>query len=373
VQRVIRADCGEASAYADATDGALIKSHDASRRPAGLQAAERARKENSMLHSGKCATLVIVGLASLAAQQALAAEEYTSRPSRLLATSPAGGPSDYTARLIAPTLSEALRRNVVVDNRPSVNGVLAAEITAKATPDGSTLIAGNNGTHAINPFLYKSLAYDPIKDFTPVCQLIVSGSVLVGSPKLPAKTFQELIAAAKKEPGKLNIGVPGANSQVSVEMLKSTMGIKLNNIPFKGSAPTEFAIISSEVDIAFISLPSASAHLGSGRMKGYATSVAKRSPLAPNVPTFDELGVHDFRVGQWHGLWGPAGLPDKLVRTMYTALGKFFAKPEVRDAVIARGSEIIFNSPEEFAKALKGDMDRYGRILREAGYKPGEL
>jgi tripartite-type tricarboxylate transporter receptor subunit TctC len=327
-----------------------------------------------MKHLSKLASIAILsGAAAVAVQGALAGDEFSSRPTRLLATSPAGGPSDYTARLIAPTLSEALKHNVIVDNRPSVNGVLAAELTAKAPPDGTTMIVGNNGTHAINPFLYKSLSYDPIKDFTPVCQLIFSGSVLVGSPKLPAKTFQEVVAAAKKDPGKLNIGVPGANSQVSVEMLKSVMGIQLNNVPFKGSAPTEFAIMSSEVDIAFISLPSASTHLNTGRMKAYATSVAKRSPLAPSVPTFDELGVHDFRVGQWHGLWGPAKMPDKLVRTMYTALAKFFEKPEVKESVISRGSEIIFNSPEQFAKALKNDMDRYQKILREAGFKPGEL
>jgi tripartite-type tricarboxylate transporter receptor subunit TctC len=327
-----------------------------------------------MNHPGKLTSIAILAAAAtFALHGVFAAEEFSNRPTRLIATSPAGGPSDYTARLIAPTLSDALKHNVVVDNRSSVNGVLAAEITAKATPDGSTLIVGNNGTHAINPFLYKSLAYDPIKDFTPVCQLIFSGSVLVGSPKLPAKTFQELIALAKKDPGKLNIGVPGANSQVSVEMLKSTMGIQLNNVPFKGSAPTEFAIMSNEVDIAFISLPSASAHLNSGRMKGYATSVAKRSPLAPGIPTFDELGIQDFRVGQWHGLWGPAKMPDKLVQIMYTALGKFFERNDVKEQVISRGSEVIFNSPEEFAKSLKRDMDRYQKILREAGFKPGEL
>jgi tripartite-type tricarboxylate transporter receptor subunit TctC len=301
---------------------------------------------------------------------AQSAQEDSSRPIRLLAVSPPGGPGDFVARFVAPNLAAGLKRNVVVDNRPSVNGIVASEIAAKSTPDGTTLITANNGTHAINPFLYKSLPYDPVRDFTPICQLIFSGSVLVGKPRIPQNTFQELIAFAKKEPGKLNMGVPGANAQVSVEMLKSVMGIQLNNIPFKGSSPTEIAVMSGEVDIAFLSVPSASTHLKSGRLKGFATSVAQRSPLIPNVPTFDELGVPNFRVGQWHGLLGPAKLPERFVRQAYAAMAAMFEKPEAKEAFMLRGSEIIFNSPEQFAAALKSEMERYHQILTAAGFEP---
>jgi len=294
----------------------------------------------------------------------------SARPIRLLAVSPAGGPGDFVARLIAPHLAEGLGRNVVVDNRPSVNGILASELTAKATPDGSTMVVGNNGTHAINPHLYKKLPYDPVRDFTPIAQLIFSGSVLVGSTKIPPTTFQDLVAAAKKEPGKFNIGVPGANAQVSVYMLMSVMGIDLNNVPFKGSAPTEIAVMSGEVDIAFLSLPSASTHLKSNRIKAYATSVAKRSPLIPDVPTFEELGIRNFRVGQWHGLFAPARTPDRFVRQTHAVLVKMFERQDVKETVIARGSEIMLNTPEQFAKVIRSDIARYGRILKEAGVQP---
>jgi len=313
-----------------------------------------------------CAWLVC--MAALSAFDAAAQD--STRPIRLLAVSPAGGPGDFVARLISPHLAEGLGRNVVVDNRPSVNGILASELTAKAAPDGSTMVVGNNGTHAINPHLYKNLPYDPVRDFTPIAQLIFSGSVLVGSTRIAPATFRDLIAAAKSEPGKFNIGVPGANAQVSVEMLKSMMGIELNNVPFKGSSPTEIAVMSGEVDIAFLSLPSASTHLRSNRIKAFATSVAKRSPLIPDVPTFEELGIRNFRVGQWHGLFAPAKTPDRFVRRAHAALVKMFERPDVKETVISRGSEIMLNTPEQFAQVVKADLERYGKILRAAGVQP---
>ncbi len=302
-----------------------------------------------------------------AAQPAL---DLPNRPIRLLAVSPPGGPGDFVARLVAPRLADALDRNVVVDNRASVNGILASEIAAKAAPDGTTLLVGNNGTHAVNPSLYKSLPYDALRDFTPICELVFSGSVLSANTRLPAATFQEFISAAKKQPNHFNIGVAGANAQVSVEMLKSVMGIQLNNVPFKGSAPTEIALIAGEIHVAFLSLPSASVHVKSGRIKAYATSVAKRSPLIPDVPTFDELGVRNFRVGQWHGLWGPARLPERYVRHVHAAMARMFENPEVKEVIAARGSEIMVNTPEQFANLIRSDMERYRKILRAAGVQP---
>lgn len=298
------------------------------------------------------------------------AVDLPNRPIRLLAVSPPGGPGDFVARLVAPRLADALDRNVVVDNRASVNGILASEIAAKAAPDGTTLIVGNNGTHAINPSLYRTLPYDPLRDFTPICELVFSGSVLSANLKLAPKTFHEFIAAAKKQPNQFNIGVPGANAQVSVEMLKSVMGIQLNNVPFKGSAPTEIALISGEINVSFLSLPSASVHVKSGRIKAYATSVAKRSPLIPDVPTFDELGVANFRVGQWHGLWGPARLPDRYVRHVHAAMARMFESADVKELIAARGSEIVINTPEQFAKLIRSDLERYRRILQAAGVQP---
>jgi tripartite-type tricarboxylate transporter receptor subunit TctC len=184
-----------------------------------------------------------------------AGADYPQRPIRLLTPSPPGGPSDFAARLIAPRLSEALGQNVVVDTRQSVNGVIATEIAAKSAPDGLTLAIGNNGTHVINASLYKKLPYDPVRDFVAITQMISAASVLIGSPKFAPRTFQELVAAAKKDPGKYNIGVAGAQGQITTAVLKFASGMKLNDIPYKGSAPTEIAVMSGEVELAFLSVP----------------------------------------------------------------------------------------------------------------------
>ncbi|MDB5862707.1 MAG: tripartite tricarboxylate transporter substrate binding protein, partial [Betaproteobacteria bacterium] len=170
------------------------------------------------------------------------AQDASKRPIRLLVPSPAGGPSDFAARLITVKLSEALGRNVIVDNRQSVNGILASEIAAKSPADGSTLLIGNNGTLVMNPGLYKKLPYDPLKDFAPITQLVSAGTALVATSRFAPQTFREFVAAARKDPGKINIGVAGANGAVGTEVLKQAAGIKLNNIPYKGSAPTEQAI-----------------------------------------------------------------------------------------------------------------------------------
>src|SRR3954471_5018531 len=171
------------------------------------------------------------GLAVLTIVFTVHAQDTAKRPIRLLVPSPAGGPSDFAARLVTTRLSEALGRNVIVDNRQSVNGILASELAAKSPPDGNTLLIGNIGTMVMNVGLYKKLPYDPLRDFVPITQLVSAGTALVAPPKLTPQTFREFVAAAKKDPGKFNIGVAGANGAVGTEVLKHAAGIRLNNIP----------------------------------------------------------------------------------------------------------------------------------------------
>ncbi|OGA09624.1 MAG: hypothetical protein A2W68_07500 [Betaproteobacteria bacterium RIFCSPLOWO2_02_64_14] len=293
--------------------------------------------------------------------------DYPQRPIRLLVPSPPGGPSDFAARLIAPKLSEALGQNVVVDPRQSVNGIIATEIAAKSTPDGLTLAIGNNGTHVINASLYKKLPYDPLRDFAPITQMISAASVLVGSPKFTPRTFQELVAAAKKNPGKYNIGVAGAQGQITTAVLKYASGMKLNDIPYKGSAPTEFAVISGEVELAFLSVPVVTPHVKSGRMKAFGVSTAKRVPLIPDVPTIAESGVPGFEFGNWHGLFAPRGTPEPIVRRLHKEIAQIFQEKELRAFVIARGSDIIVNTPDEFSAKLKRDVERFRKLIADAG------
>lgn len=303
--------------------------------------------------------------ASRAAQSATG--DYPQRPIRLLVPSPPGGPSDFAARLIAPKLSEALGQNVVVDTRQSVNGIIATEIAAKSVPDGLTLAIGNNGTHVINASLYRKLPYDPVRDFVAITQMISAASVLVGSPKFSPRTFQELVAAAKRDPGKYNIGVAGAQGQITTAVLKFASGMKLNDVPYKGSSPTEVAVMSGEVELAFLSVPVVTPHVKAGRMKAYGVSTGKRVPLIPDVPTIAESGVTGFEFGNWHGLFAPKGTPDPIVQRLYKEVVQIFGSKELRDFVIARGSDIIASSPDEFAVKLKQDVERFRKIILEAG------
>ncbi|MGQ0751440.1 MAG: Bug family tripartite tricarboxylate transporter substrate binding protein [Betaproteobacteria bacterium] len=298
------------------------------------------------------------------------AKEAPKRPLRLLVPSPPGGPSDFAARLVAPRLSEALGQNVVVDNRQSVNGVLATEIAATSPADGNTLLIGNIGTMVMNTGLYKKLPYDPLRDFTPITQLVSAGTALVANPKFGAKTFKDFVATAKREPGKINIAVAGANGAVATEVLKHAAGIKLNNIPYKGSSPSEIAVMSGEVEVALLSIPVITPHIRAGRMKVYGVTTAKRSPMLPEVPTIQEQGLQGYEFGNWHGLLAPKGTPDKIVRAIHREAVRILESRDMRDIVATRGNEIIANSPEEFSARLKHDIPRYRRIMAEAGIQP---
>ncbi|HEV2007528.1 MAG TPA: tripartite tricarboxylate transporter substrate binding protein [Burkholderiales bacterium] len=313
------------------------------------------------------AVVAIVWCAAIAGGSHAAQSQLPTRPVRLLVPSPPGGPSDFAGRLIAPGLSEALGQNVVVDARQSVNGILSMETAARAAPDGSTLAIGNSGTHVMNVGLYRRLPYDPIRDFVPVSQLISAGTALVANPKIGPNSFKEFIAAAKRDPGKFNIAIAGANGHVATEVLKVAIGINLNNVPYKGSAPSEIAVMSGEVDVALLSIPIITQYVKAGRMKVFGVTTASRSSLLPDAPTIAESGVEGYEFGNWHGLFAPAGTPDRFVRMLHKEVVRIFAKQEIRDLVIARGSEIIAGTPEELAAKLKRDIPKYRKIMAEAG------
>jgi tripartite-type tricarboxylate transporter receptor subunit TctC len=315
---------------------------------------------------GAAATLCVAASA-LGQAWGAATEDFPRRPIRLIVVAPPGGPGDIAARIVSVRLAEALDRNVIVDNRPSVNGILGSELAAKAAPDGATLLAGNSGTHGANPVLYKKLPYDAIRDFAPITQTLFAGSVLTARPKIGPRSFAELLAATKKEPDKFNAGIPGATGQLTLSLLKLLTGIKLNEIPFKGSSPTELAVIAGEIDVAFVALPIAAVNIQAGRMKGFGTSTAKRSPLIPDVPTFDELGIYNFRVGLWNGLLAPAKTPDRIIRRLHAEIVRMFQNQDLRDFVSARGNEIIANTPEEFSAVIRSDIEKYRKVVAAAG------
>ena len=311
-------------------------------------------------------TLSILMAAALALIAGAACAQ-ESRPVRLIVPVPPGGPTDFAARLIAPRLGEALGRNVIIDNRPSANGVVGSELGAHAAPDGSTFVLGNSGTHAINPGLYRKLPYDPDHDFIPVAGTLTSGMVLVANPRVPANTLAEFISLAKKEPGKLNIGVAGATGQLAGEALKVQSQIALNNVLYKGSAPTEFAVLQGEVQVTILTPIASANHINAGKLKAFGVTSAKRISLLPAIPTIAESGMTGFDFQIWHGMFAPRGTPAKLVQKLNADVQHILDLPENRDKISAQGFEIMHYSPREFAVFVKGEMDKYRKLIQSAG------
>lgn len=298
------------------------------------------------------------------------AQSESKRPIRLLVPSAPGGPSDFAARLVSNRLGEAIGQSIIVDNRQSVNGIIASEIGARAVPDGNTLLIGNIGTLVMNVGLYQKLPYDPQRDFMPVSQLVSAGTALVANPKFAPNNFREFVAAAKKDPGGIHIAVAGANGAVATEVLKYMAGITLNNIPYKGSAPSEVAVLSNEVSVALLSIPAVTPHVRQNRMKIYGVTTARRSPLLPDTPTIQEQGLAGYEFGNWHGLLAPKGTSPALIRKLHQAVVKVLSSKDIADVALARGNEIIANSPEEFAANLARDIPRYRNIMASAGMTP---
>jgi tripartite-type tricarboxylate transporter receptor subunit TctC len=295
------------------------------------------------------------------------AQSLVQRPIRVLIPSAPGGTSSVQVRLLAPKLAEALGGTLVLDDRPSNNGIVAMTLGAKAAPDGHTLIAGNSGTHAVNASLYLKLPYDPIRDFAPVSQFSTTGMVVVGNPRLPGATIGDLVAHARKHPGKLNIAVPGATGQLAGDALWRQLGIEMTNVPYKGSSPAEFALMSGEADLSLLTPLTTLKHVQSGRMKAYGITSAQRSPVLPDVPTVAEQGVAGYDFQFWNGLFAPAGAPDRIVQAAYAGVVQAVRTPEVKERFDQMGLVLVGNTPDEFRDVVARDVERFRKIVIESG------
>ena len=291
----------------------------------------------------------------------------SQRPIRVLVPSPPAGPSDVQIRLLVPKMSESLGRMLLVDNRAGVNGVLGTEIASKATPDGYTLAVGNSGTHAVNATLYQKLAYDPVRDFIPITLFSTTGMVLAGNPKLPGSKLQDLIEHAKKYPGQTNIAIAGATGQLAGDSLWARLQIQMNNVNYKGSSPSELAVLAGESQLSLLTPLASANHIRSGRMKPYGITSAQRHPLLPDVPTVAEQGVPGYAMEYWNGLFAPAKTPDKLVRALHKAAVDALATPDVKDRFNALGLVIVGNTPEAFAQVVKADVEKFRKVILESG------
>ncbi|MGZ9067028.1 MAG: Bug family tripartite tricarboxylate transporter substrate binding protein [Burkholderiales bacterium] len=286
-------------------------------------------------------------MASASACAADAASSYPNRPVRLVTGSP-GSTSDIAARFVAQKLTERWGRTVVVDNRPGAGGIIGTEIVAQSAPDGYTLIVGQIGTHASPQFLFKKLAYDPIKDFAPITLLTNSGIALVINPSMPVNTLKDFVAYARSRPGTLNYGSAGGgtSSQLSGELFNQMTGAKLVHIPYKGAGFALTAVVQGETQAAFLSTTTASAQVKAGKLKALAVMSPKRFPAAPDIPSVTEAGFPGIESSVWFGLLAPAGTPKAIVDKINHDVVAILKTPEARSQLLVQGAEPTPTTPQ---------------------------
>ncbi|MGZ9005647.1 MAG: Bug family tripartite tricarboxylate transporter substrate binding protein [Burkholderiales bacterium] len=312
----------------------------------------------------------LAALASASACAADAASSYPNRPVRLVTGSP-GSTSDIAARFVAQKLTERWGRTVVVDNRPGAGGIIGTEIVAQSAPDGYTLIVGQIGTHASPQFLFKKLAYDPIRDFAPITLLTNSGIALVINPSMPVNTLKDFVAYARSRPGTLNYGSAGGgtSSQLSGELFNQMTGAKLVHIPYKGAGFALTAVVQGETQAAFLSTTTASAQVKAGKLKALAVMSPRRFPAAPDIPSVTEAGFPGIESSVWFGLLAPAGTPKAIVDKINHDVVAILKTPEARSQLLVQGAEPTPTTPQEFEAFLRAEIKKWGRVIKEAGIK----
>jgi tripartite-type tricarboxylate transporter receptor subunit TctC len=304
----------------------------------------------------------------VAAAGAALAQSYPSRPVRLVVGFPPGGGVDINARLLAPKLAEYLGQQVFVDNKPGAGTNIANEFVAKSAPDGHTLLV-NTAALAINMSLYKNLPFDALRDFAPISMFSESPNVLVVPARLPVANVKELVAMAKRSPGKLNYSSAGVGTtqHLAAELLKLRTGTFIVHIPYRGSAPSLTALIAGEVDFSFANIPAIHAHVKSGRLRALGTAAAKRDPQLPDVPTLKEAGVGGVEVVVWYAVFAPAATPREIVDKLADGVIRATRDPEVRRRLIEQGAQPVGNKPDEFARLLREEVARWAEVVKISG------
>jgi tripartite-type tricarboxylate transporter receptor subunit TctC len=313
--------------------------------------------------------LRISGTALLAALATSAfAQGYPSKPAKVIVPYPPGGPTDIVARVVSQKLSEQMGQQFIVENRPGAGGNIGAEAVAKSPADGYTLLVATTA-HAINPALFKSLGYNLVKDFAPVSQLTSGPLVIVANPSLPAKNVKELIALAKAKPGSLNYASSGngQSTHLSAELFGTMAGIKMNHIPYKGSAPALTDVMGGQASLMFDTMLSAMPQVKNGKLKAIAVTSASRSPAAPDVPTVAESGLPGYEAIAWNGLLAPAGTPAEVVGKLNAELKKALDAPDVKDRFSAQGFGAAWNTREAFAKFIQAELDKWAKVVKVSG------
>ena len=317
------------------------------------------------------AALVLVAAAALLSQPAMA-QIYPAKPVRLIIPFPPGGATDIFGRVLAQKLGELTGQSVVVENRPGAGGTIGSELASKATPDGYTILLATTSTHSIGPALNPKMPYDAKKDFAPVIHLADATNILIASPTLPVTNLRELVAYAKANPGKLNYASSGNGTIVHLtgEMFKAATGTFIVHIPYKGTALAIPDLIAGQVSFVFDNIASALPHIRGGKVKTLGISALKRSPLVPDIPTMDEAGVKGFESNTYFGVFAPAGTPAAIVTRLNGEINKAIGAQDFRERLAALGAEPVGGTPEQLARAVARDTEKYAAVIKRAGIKP---
>jgi tripartite-type tricarboxylate transporter receptor subunit TctC len=315
-----------------------------------------------------CVTVLV--LAAAFSGYGRAADDYPVRPIRLIVTAAAGGNADTVARLTGQFLSEGLRQAVVIDNRPGANSMLATEMTVRAAPDGYTLVLVSNA-HATNPSLVSRMPYDTLKDLAPVSLLATTSNVLVINPSVGVSSIKDLIAMARAKPGQLNYGSSGngSSANLAAELFNSLAGVRITQVPYKGTAQLLTDVISGQIQLSFSSMASIMPYVKTGKLRALGTTGVKRSAAAPDVPTIAEAGVPGYRSINWNGLLAPAATPKPVIATLNREIVRQFKTPAAQERFASVGIEALSGTPAEFDKFIREEIRQWGKVIKAAGIK----
>ncbi|HEV7477243.1 MAG TPA: tripartite tricarboxylate transporter substrate binding protein [Burkholderiales bacterium] len=297
---------------------------------------------------------------------------FPTKPVRFVVGFTPGGPSDILARALGQKLAKRWSQQVVVDNRPGAGGNLAAEAAAKSAPDGHTWLLGNNSILATNQSLYRSLPYDPVKDFAPVALVAIQPNILVVHPSLPVSSVEELIQFSKANPGKLNYASSGsgAAAHLAGELFKAMAGVDLVHVPYKGAQPALTDVIAGQVQMMFATSASVIPYIKAGRLRALAVTTAQRSASVPELPTVAEAGVPGFEATTWHGVVVPAGTPLPTVQFLNEAINAVLKEKDLKDRLNSLGAEIATGTPKEFADYIAREIPKWAKVVKDSGAKP---
>jgi len=298
------------------------------------------------------------------------AQPYPSHPVRMIVPYAAGGASDVTARIVAAHLGERLKQPIVVENRTGAGGAIGAEVAAKATPDGYTVLLGSASEVVMLPVVAR-IPYDPVRDFLPVALVSDIALVLAVHPSVAAQNVRELIALAKAKPGAINYGSAGigATSHLAMAMFNAMTGTQMVHVPYKGSVPATADLVAGHLQVGTPTLPAALPYVKSGQLRVLAVTSARRWPTLPDVPSLAEAGVPGYEMTLWTGLMAPAGTPPEIVAQLHRETAQVLAQPEVKEAIGRQGGEINVGGPAEFGALIKSDLAKWQRVVKQAEIK----